>query len=1395
MRNVGIARVRQWGVGLVLVAVLAASVTVGSTPVGAQPPQPTTAVPPIIGNSENGVVRDVPLKYLGAIDAFENNAIAEVIDDRSLPPDDFNAVKSWGRDAVRTQEFLDLLAIIGKSPGSRTTNEALVYEWFQNVYQKRVADQTQAALDQYLEWSGLRGDPDHPEAHLSDDPVSIVPGGGGYCNFHPPAALDTGIGIFGGKYSVAGLPQCHGSVDQCSDLATGCPIPWPTVEQFQQWGTYLSMKKIFDDPVFSNMAMELSTGVGLAATLSATGISTALSRAYLAVPTSGTGLFAKVFPFIGRVNFVKGAAEAGRVATEAAKTAARVSAGIIRAGAIAFVAGTVITAIVTIGLEAWTIYEHQQIPIILKKARDDNQGVKDEFGNVTFPKLPDLAAVLAKDNGAGVLLSTFLTTTAIDVDPDCQLPTDENAYSNFPCANAPAPAVPNASDDLFYVSSAEAGGLTSSGLRTGIYTVNPIDSSVFTTANEASGLSGNGWFVTTKYDGNFTANLHDPTTPGASLQTLRLYYRDWEGKGKVAERKLVNGKPMFIVASLDDAELGGCATPPTGGAVSKCVTDTIQYVEPDGDKMSATIVGRDAAGPTADAVVPERAVAGSSVTLTARGKDSLLSHGPWTYQWTVPGVGVLNGAQVTTALKLAGTNDVRLDVTDVNFPLIPTTRHFTVLVAQNTTVEVGSVPATLAAYGSSPQIWASVHPVKGEGVQCTWNQSTGEIGCVSPTGSVQFFLDGNPLGGPVPVTPNFVPPCITTDPACGIFFGDNVVYAPTQSLPPITVAPGSHPTVTAVYYGDDKFVGSTSGPRTYDVVTATPSVTLTSGTSYPSPTQPVTLTASVQAPNNPVGNPTGAPTGTVQFLANGGGPLLGPVPVNSDGTATLPNVTLQFVNSLAVSYSGDTNYASVSAPATPITFAPPCAAGSYSATGSAPCTPAPQGYFVATGAATSATPCATGSYQDQVGQSSCVPAPVGSYVSTTGATAATLCPAGTTTAAVAATSASDCVPIQQAQTISFAAPSTGLVGGGYTPTATATSGLTVTFTLGGSSTGCALSAGVVTYTGTGTCRVNANQAGDATHLPASQVQGVTVISKNAQTVAFTSAAPTAAKVGGATYTPTAVASPGARAATITVDASSSGVCSITAGVVSFQAPGTCTLNANQAGDGTYLPAGQVQQVFSVYDAPSFTMASPALTGSVGTLYGYTFQASGSPQPTYALSVGASAWLSIDATTGVLSGTPPTGTTSFTYSVVATNLVGNATAGPFTVTVTTPPPPSTRADLSISVSCPSTGKVGVNASCTVTVKNSGPATAKSVVVGAALPGSLSKVSASSGASWWHNVVAWKISSLASGSSQSFTVTFKPRTAGKATVGAVTVSANPDPKWSNNASSASITITKT
>jgi hypothetical protein len=74
------------------------------------------------------------------------------------------------------------------------------------------------------------------------------------------------------------------------------------------------------------------------------------------------------------------------------------------------------------------------------------------------------------------------------------------------------------------------------------------------------------------------------------------------------------------------------------------------------------------------------------------------------------------------------------------------------------------------------------------------------------------------------------------------------------------------------------------------------------------------------------------------------------------------------------------------------------------------------------------------------------------------------------------------------QTISFTSTIPSPVTATYTPTATSTSGLPVAITLDASSTGCALASGVVSFPGSGTCVIDANQAGDGTWAAAAQTQ-------------------------------------------------------------------------------------------------------------------------------------------------------------------------------------------------------------------------------------------------------------------------------------------------------------------
>jgi hypothetical protein len=107
--------------------------------------------------------------------------------------------------------------------------------------------------------------------------------------------------------------------------------------------------------------------------------------------------------------------------------------------------------------------------------------------------------------------------------------------------------------------------------------------------------------------------------------------------------------------------------------------------------------------------------------------------------------------------------------------------------------------------------------------------------------------------------------------------------------------------------------------------------------------------------------------------------------------------------------------------------APTCQPGTFSASGSEPCTPAPAGSFVAGSGASAATLCPAGFFSATSGAIACDPAPAGSFVDSPGAVAAILCapgyyqplvaqiscteaPAGSFVATSGATAATQCSP-------------------------------------------------------------------------------------------------------------------------------------------------------------------------------------------------------------------------------------------------------------------------------------------------------------------------------------------------------------------------------------------------
>jgi hypothetical protein len=233
----------------------------------------------------------------------------------------------------------------------------------------------------------------------------------------------------------------------------------------------------------------------------------------------------------------------------------------------------------------------------------------------------------------------------------------------------------------------------------------------------------------------------------------------------------------------------------------------------------------------------------------------------------------------------------------------------------------------------------------------------------------------------------------------------------------------------------------------------------------------------------------------------------------------------------------------------------------------------------------------------------------------------------------------------EAQTISFAAP-VSPVTFGVGPiglTATATSGLAVTFSVV-SGPG-SISGSTLTVTGAGTIVVAANQSGSANYAAASQVTQTVVVNPAAQTISFTApASPVSFGVGSIGLTATATSG---LAVTFSVV---SGPATVSGSTLTVTGVGTIVVAANQAGNANYTAASQVTQTVVVNPAAqTISFTAPASPVSYGAApIGLTATATSGLAVTFSVVSGP----------GTVSGSTLTVTGVGTI-VVAANQAGNA----------------------------------------------------------------------------------------------------------------------------------------
>jgi hypothetical protein len=160
------------------------------------------------------------------------------------------------------------------------------------------------------------------------------------------------------------------------------------------------------------------------------------------------------------------------------------------------------------------------------------------------------------------------------------------------------------------------------------------------------------------------------------------------------------------------------------------------------------------------------------------------------------------------------------------------------------------------------------------------------------------------------------------------------------------------------------------------------------------------------------------------------------------------------------------------------------------------------------------------------------------------------------------------------------------------------------------------------------------------------------VAKVGQTISVTSTPPTPALVGG-TYPLSATAS-SALGVTFSIDAATTNsACSLAATTVDFDNPGSCVVDFDQIGDGTFAAAPQLQQTISVTSVPTTVSVVTSPTSSV---FGQPVTATASVSATVGTPTG-SVQFAID---GSALGAPIT-VSGGTASVALTDVVGNPLA--------------------------------------------------------------------------------------------------------------------------------------
>ena len=420
---------------------------------------------------------------------------------------------------------------------------------------------------------------------------------------------------------------------------------------------------------------------------------------------------------------------------------------------------------------------------------------------------------------------------------------------------------------------------------------------------------------------------------------------------------------------------------------------------------------------------------------------------------------------------------------------------------------------------------------------------------------------------------------------------------------PVQTLPGNYQ-LTAAFGGDGAFLpASASAP--FGVGPATTSLTWDPSNLTQNPTPPVvTLTASLggrttpllqeavtyvvssgavskilvvntnyfgSAPLPPTGLPAGSYTVTAKYAGNEPPPPQPPTPPNPNvpytpATATLPALTIVQQNIL---FNGSASLpGSITVGGAPIVFTVSSNAGQPVTVGLSPPPPPPNPYCTLTAAGNihyTLTAVAPG-------------------------TCTIVASAGATTTATSVNVSQNVVVAKASQTITF-----GALGGKtwgdapFSVSATASSGLPVTFTAGGN---CTIASTTVTITGAGACTITASQSGNANFSAATDVPQSFNVALAGQTISFQSIPAQTFVVGG---TFTVAATGGATGNPVTFSSTTTDVCTTggtNGATVTMKSAGLCTLAADQAGNSNYAAGHALASVSIGRASQTIAFAGP-----------------------------------------------------------------------------------------------------------------------------------------------------------------------------------------------------------